>query len=819
MSVSGRLAHRLRAWGTLDEGVVRTLFYDLPDSVIFGSPDRIVLGVNPAASRIFGYDQDEFLGLPARQLYVSEEEYLRQGKESFDPRRFSGRTKSIIRYRRKDGSELTGETTAAAVRNDEGELLGFISITRDISEETAMQHALQQLYVISSDQRRSGDEKIRDIMALGLGFFGMKTAVVGEVRDGSYHVLHVLPETAARPRKGDVFPLEETQCSRTLTLGAPLGFCSLEDPVLENSDHKGGLDVASYIGVPLRIDGLVFGTLAFVSPEPRAPWRQMDLDFMRIFAEWVSHQIATDRAMKRRVESCREAERQQFLAVEANKAKTRFLASVSHELRTPMTGVMGMLDLLESTGLTPLQKDYVRHLRSSGDMAMAQLNDLLDLSKIEADALVIEQRPFDIAALVRDCAASFEGLLLGRPVALRVVIDPALSPFIVGDRLRLRQVLGNLIMNAVKFTDAGFIEVRAVRGRDGLTLEVEDSGPGIAPDIQEKMFEPFQQVGRGSASDYAGTGLGLAIVRRLVNLMGGTVGLRSSPGKGSLFRVSLPSPPAAAPAKDGDQIVSRAWELSASRALRILVAEDNRVIGMLLETMLERWGHSVDLVSDGRAALRSVADGPYDCAILDMHMPELDGMTASLGICELTATRGRIPIIALTADPVIGSRAGQDAMHFAAILPKPIDWRRLYQELEQCGPSEASAMKDGVAAPDDFVPMLDEALLAEIFEAVGVEHMSRMLDSFGRGIHAALDDLALAVQQSDPDARRRAAHSLKGQALGFGANRLVLNAEELEHRPATQGVSELDMLEIRAASEAALTALTARCSACRRGAR
>ncbi|GAB4128427.1 MAG: hypothetical protein Kow00104_13850 [Rhodothalassiaceae bacterium] len=384
MSVSGRLAHRLQAWGSIDEGVVETLFHDLPDAVIYASCDRQVLGANPAAFRIFGYDHESFLGLATRELYANPEDYRRQGETSFNPRRLSGRTRAVIQYLRRDGSLFWGETTAAAVCNSDGEILGYLSITRDITEKLATERALKRLYIISSDQSRDGERKIADIMELGRSFFDMETAVIGEVQGDEYVVRKTVPCESMHPIPGERFPVEETQCSRTLKAGAPFAFS-------ERADGLGSDMVGSYIGAPIRVEGEVYGTLAFFRSGPHAPFRSQDMDFARIFAEWVGYEIAARQARERLLLSREEALHLRAEAEKASRAKSRFLASIARDLRDPMSAIGAAIDALAISGLDAEQKTCLRRLEAARSAMGRRLFEIERLTHAQETNMDMDQ--------------------------------------------------------------------------------------------------------------------------------------------------------------------------------------------------------------------------------------------------------------------------------------------------------------------------------------------------------------------------------------------------------------------------------------------
>lgn len=397
------------------------------------------------------------------------------------------------------------------------------------------------------------------------------------------------------------------------------------------------------------------------SVRPRISSRNSELT---ILASAISH-MATD--IEERVTELALA---RDAATASDRAKSMFLANMSHEVRTPLAGVLGMLDLARPGTTDPVVGKYLDTAEHAARHLLTIVNDILDFAQLEKGRLAVTSAPFSVRALVESTIPLVAAAAEERGNCLEVRIADDLPRQILGDEGRLRQVLLNLLANAVKFTSQGrvSVDVRTVDAGHRFLLTVADTGIGMAPEMQQRIFESFVQADESIARRFGGTGLGLPICRQLLTLMGGRISVESSPGRGSLFTVDLPCQPVVetVPAAAGP-VADRPPE-----ALHILVADDAPTMRSLLQAFLARDGHTCDLVDDGTEALGAVAANNYDAVLMDVQMPRLDGLEATRLIRTAEGPRGRVPIVFVTASAMAGDEDRFLAAGGDGYVSKPI---------------------------------------------------------------------------------------------------------------------------------------------------
>lgn len=481
----------------------------------------------------------------------------------------------------------------------------------------------------------------------------------------------------------------------------------------------------------------------------------------------------------------------------ASQAKSDFLSMMSHELRSPMTGILGANSLLLQTPLTAEQEEYARIAHDSAQGLLAILNDILDIAKLEASKITIEYLDFEVSRLVDEVIHLLGALAARKNLYLIANLDDAAPGILHGDPVRIRQVLLNLVSNAIKFTETGGVTVdvsysapppSSLAPGGFLKVAVTDTGIGIAPEIQPRLFTRFTQADSSISRNYGGTGLGLAICKQLCELMGGDIGLQSQPGIGSTFWFTVRCGLGNEPADLADPRIVAGSDRSIFEKRHILIAEDSLVNQIIIKAILSKVGCTLEIVNHGQEAVDAVKRTAFDLILMDIQMPEMNGISATQAIRALPPPQSNTPIIALTANAMREQQEEYLAAGMNDYVSKPFTEESLLEAIRRLFARSADGAKIPPHSPLpkegterlptespgwEEVRLLDEARLAGIRQCASADAFRSLLQQLSEAMASHIQQLQAAWQRGDIDQIRKIAHCIKGEAGTFGMQRVA----------------------------------------------
>lgn len=652
-----------------------------------------------------GYPEDEVVGSHLSKFMTDES--ARRALDIYLPKMVRDGQVSGVDYQliTKSGKVIDVVLSAQSQYDDDGTFARSFAAMVDVTHERILQaemeknaQAMQAFHQAASTPGLSFDERIHRVLRFGNIFFETSMAIVSKIEGNDYEVAYVAGPGEIPP-PGTVLDCADTYCINMLTNDQPVAIDNVQ--ISEFSTHPcyETFKLDTYIGVRLMVRGEPYGTLNFTAVNPRPePFDEVEIAFIGLLGQWVSSSIEQQMIAGQLNEA-------RFAAETANATKSAFLANMSHEIRTPLNAVIGLTDLTLKTELEEKQRYNLERVSDAGKNLLGIINDILDFSKIEAGKLEIEITEFELDDVLKNLSSLVGARAEERGLEVLIWVDPEIPRSLMGDPLRLGQILINLLSNAIKFTDEGEIVVRAeLLSQDDkmaqLSFSVTDSGIGMSEEQVLKLFKPFVQADQSTTRMFGGTGLGLSISKQLSEAMNGEISVTSTEGEGSTFTVHLPF-------EIGSRITREAPTMNIDPSqVRVLIVDDNDIAREMLEAAVYSMGFITETADSGKNALDKLNEAnseelSYDLILLDWKMPGMDGVETARKIRDLSAYT-RTPTVfmvsAYSVDEVSDELAEIGVKTF---LPKPINTSHLFDKMIEMFSSSGAKGMVPISRSDD----------------------------------------------------------------------------------------------------------------------
>jgi PAS domain S-box-containing protein len=767
-----------------------------PAGVCVTDRNRIVLDTNPALCELLGFTSGELVGQSSRIFSVSDAAFQEFGEEFYPHIQLGSQVRTEYRLMKKSGEQFwAGLVGQAIIPGDLAE--GVIWMITDISgrkEVEAREQVSQRRLQAQIRLHAMGDVTYQAVMDFGLEeVLHLTESLIGYIylydEDNRMFTLYswseqVLPACSVMDTQ-TTYRLEHT--------GLWGEVVRQRSPVMVNEFHlpssykkgypEGHVPLTRFLSIPvIRHERIV----AVVGVGNKAlPYTEDDVVQLQLFMDGLWN-IAEQRRTEEELRLAKET------ADSANRAKSAFLANMSHEIRTPMAAIIGLGDLTLEMELAPVQRNYLEKITSSARSLLGIINDILDLSKVEAGKLDLELVLFSLPLSLKKVADIISGQLMAKGLKYHLMSAPGVPEYLVGDPLRLEQVLLNLLGNAVKFTQSGTIGLTIVSVEitdewHVLEFLVSDTGIGLLPEQCDTIFTSFNQGDNSTTRCYGGTGLGLSICRRLVELMGGHITVESVPGAGSLFRFTVRFLPASVVTQQ-ETPAQEVIDLSILKGAQVLLVEDHPINQEIARMQLISTGIQVTVANNGREAVELIMSSviPYELVLMDIQMPEMDGLEATRRIRQRWSAT-ELPIIAMTAYALAEERLKCLTAGMNDHLAKPIDKAELHAKLcrwlkSRPRLSDTPEVKTGPAAPEVGFCNLPGINVDDGLERLGGDKVFywSLLRRFAHEYQQVAQRLQTLVNNGDLAGARLMAHTLRGVAGNLGIMELAATAAELE---------------------------------------
>ena len=681
----------------------RAFFSTSRDCVFITSVDGRWVDLNDVAVQFLGYDnREDLLKVEIRDLYLNPDERTRHilaiNKKGYIQ-------DYPVNLRKKDGTSIDTLITSVARKDSTGGIIGYQGTIRDVTERKRAEEAIQNkdlllggVAVVTNTLliEMNLNIAINETLELLGAATGVDRVYISEINESelgkhlSGRIFQWTRDSTTSPINNSnlyksLCRVEMSRWHEMLSTGHPINGLVREFPESEMAILQ-SQNIKSILAIPIMIGSQFWGFIGFDDCRSERIWTGLEVSILLATAASIGGAVARKRAEDELIKA-KEA------AISADKAKSDFLANMSHEIRTPMNAVIGLTDLLQGTDLTREQHEFVEIIRSSGDSLLSVINEILDFSKIDSGKMELEFRPFGLKSCIEASLDLVRSRASEKSLYLSYTIDDGTPLAIMGDPIRLQQILANILSNAVKFTDKGEISV-LISGKElenpcyEMYFAVKDTGIGIPEDKMSRLFQSFTQIDSSTTRKYGGTGLGLAITKKFVELMGGKIWVESQLGKGSTFNFTILADatfikPASSRKTEARQ--DRDNEEERTNVLRILLAEDNPVNQMVMLKLLNKLGYRADVAANGTEVLHSLELQPYDLILMDVQMPEMDGFEATRAIRKRWGPAGQPKIIAITAYALKSDREKCLAAGMDDYISKPVKLEELRTVLESYG--------------------------------------------------------------------------------------------------------------------------------------